>query len=239
MTTPLWEQRRTGPINVLRRQLYSLALLSSTLAAEAADNPLHNPAAPPRRLPVAETSSAPWSDNDVLMTRNAHGAGWMAYGGMAALNSNARLFSRDYAYLPVGELLFTAHFLGDDLSTLRKGMGVDLAIPEFGYVHLNLYSGRDGPNRGKRWRVNPDGMALPESHDRFWSLGGSLDLVKPDRNSRRQIVFVPQLILNVDQIATIPGHMQMSMTYSRWNSPVSGLLQESGTVPQVSFKWAY
>jgi hypothetical protein len=167
MAVPMSEKRRKGPINELRRQLYGLVLVSSSLSAEAANHPLRSLAPAPPRLTMAETSAAPWSDNDVLLARNSHGAGWMAYGGIAALNSNARLVSRDYAYLPVGELLFTAHFLGDDLSTLRKGLGVDLAIPEFGYVHLNLYSGRDGPNRGKRWQVNPDGMALPTASGRW------------------------------------------------------------------------
>jgi hypothetical protein len=239
MAIPMSERRRKGPVNQLRRQLYGWVMASAALSAEAAENPSSNPAVPLQRLPIAETASALWADNDVLLARNPGGPGWLAYGGIAALNRNARLISPDYAYLPVGELLFTAHFLGDDIDILRKGLGVDLAVPALGYFHLNLYSGRDGPNRGKRWQVNPDGMALPESHDHIWSLGGSLDLAKPDRNSRRQIMFVPQLIMNVDQIAKIPGHMQVSLVYRNWDSPVSGLLQESGRMPQVSFKWSY
>lgn len=240
MSVPLSERRRKGPINQLRRQLYGLVMASAALSAEAAENPVRNAGAPLQRLPVAETNNAaPWSDNDVLMVRSPAGTGWQAYGGMAALNRDARLISQDYAYLPVGELLFTAHFLGDDIDTLRKGLGVDLAIPAVGFFHLNLYSGRDGPNRGKRWQVNPDGMALPESHDRIWSLGGTLDLAKPDRNSRRQIMFIPQLIMNVDQIMRVPGHMQVSLMVRNWNSPISGLLPESGQIPQVSFKWTY
>ena len=242
MSAPLSDQRRKGPVNALRRQLYGLVLLSTSLSAQAADEGWrHRLAAAPSRIPVAETNDAPWSDNDVLLSRSADAENhrWMAYGGMSALNAHARTISLDFAYVPIGELLFTAHFLGDDIDNLRKGLGVDLAVPEVGYFHLNLYSGRDGPNRGKRWQVNPSGMNLPESHDRLWSLGGTLDLAKPDRNSARQIMFIPQLILNVDQLAKVPGHMQMAMTYSRWNSPVSGLLQESGMTPQVAFKWTY
>lgn len=239
MAVPLSERRRKGPINQLRRQLYGLVMASATLSAEAAEHPLRNVSAPIQRLPLAETVAAPWSDNDTLLVRSPYGAGWQAYGGLAALNRNARTISADYAYLPVGELLFTAHYLGDDLETLRKGLGVDLAIPAFGYFHLNLYNGHDGPNRGKRWQVSPDGMALPESSDRIWSLGGSLDLAKPDRNSRRQIMFVPQLVMNIDQMAKIPGHMQVGLTYRSWNSPVSGLLPASGQVPQVTFRWSY
>ncbi|TXH06157.1 MAG: hypothetical protein E6R07_01310 [Nevskiaceae bacterium] len=238
MSGSMSERRRQGPVNNLRRQLYGLILLSSSLAAEAADAPPETPSMLPR-LPAVEVSRQPWADRDALLVRHPNGSGWLAYGGLNALNQHARLISPDYAYVPVGDLLFTAHFLGDDLATLRKGLGVDLAVPAIGYFHLNLYSGRDGPNAGKRWRVQPDGIALPESSDRIWSLGGSLDLVRPDRNSHRQVIFVPQLVMNVDQVARVPGHMQMALSYRNWNSPVSGLLPDSGMVPQLTFRWSY
>lgn len=232
------ERRRSGPLNQLRRMLYGL-LLGSASAPALAGSP-HEPAEPGtwHRLPQVVSNAPLWMHDSVLLTRDPQSGGLYAYPGLGPMLARAGGPGRDFAFLPVGDLIFTADYLGSDLKKIGKGLGVDFVLPEFGYFHLNLYSGRNDAIGGKRWRVEPQGFALPDSGERLWSLGGSL-AVEQGANGHRQLTFIPQLVLNVDAITHMSGRMQAVISYHNWRSPVDRMPADQGAVPQVSLRWRF
>lgn len=233
------ERRRRGPVNRLRRMLYGLLLgsasapaLAGTPQEAAAGDTLH-------RLPQVVTNAPLWMHDDVLLARDPLGGKLYAYAGLGPVLARADALGPDYAFLPVGGLLFTAHYLGQDLAKIGKGLGVDLALPQLGYFHLNLYAGRGDVTGGKRWRIDPQGFALPDSAERLWSLGGSL-AVEQGANGRRQLTFVPQLVLNLDAVTHLSGRLQAVLSYHNWRSQADrGLAEQQGAVPQISLRWRF
>lgn len=241
MTEQRVNHRRTGPVNRLRRALYSMLLMSTSLPSLADDGGTQHKAAPRPHLPHVQLGSVAQRESDLLLLRDPTqaGGGVYAYDGASALLAHARGIGPDFALAPMGDSLLTAHFLGSSLDNLAKGMGVDVLVPELGYFHLNLYSGRDGPNRGQRWQLNPQGFALPESADHFWSLGGSLNLEQAGANGRRSLVFEPQLVLNLDAVVPVRGRLSAVVSYHNWHSGAGVARPDVGEVPQVFLRWSY
>jgi len=234
------EKRRQGPVNRLRRMLYGLLLGSVTAPVLAGPLDAALNGNTPHRLPRVQTNGAAWMHDDILLARDPWSAdkGVYAYAGLGPALSAATASGRDFAFLPVGDALFTAQFLGDDLKKIGKGLGVDLALPELGYFHLNLYAGRNDATGGKRWRIDPEGFALPQSTGKLWSLGGSLALERDEPGGHRQLRFVPQLVLNLDTLTHVSGRMQAVISYHNWRSQADrGPADDQGPVPQVSLKW--
>jgi hypothetical protein len=235
MSQAFVERRRSGPVNRLRRMLYGLLLGSASAPALAASP---QDAGTLHRLPQVVSNAPLWMHDNALLARDPQNGGLYAYAGLGTVLARAGSLGRDFAFLPVGDLLFTAHFLGDDLKKIGKGLGVDFVLPEFGYFHLNLYTGRNDATGGKRWRIDPQGFALPDSAEHLWSLGGSLAM-EQGANGHRQLTFVPQLVLNLDAITRTSGRMQAVISYHNWRSQVDRMPTDQGAVPQVSLKWRF
>ncbi|MGH8504821.1 MAG: hypothetical protein ACRETM_02515 [Stenotrophobium sp.] len=234
------DRRGSGNTRQLRRQLYGLILLATSLTARAADTG-------ESRLQDATPSDTPIIQNTDIKRLSAHALlarliemrsanQWGVAGGMEISSSSTAL---DNAYVRVGRILTVPHYRGDDIDILRKGLGLDIALPEKGTLHINLYGGRDGISRGKHWLFNPADVVLPGFEGGQWSLGGTLEITRADRQSRRQLMFVPQLLLNINRFTSVPGHMQLAMMYGPWRGTVSGLSEDAGVTPQILLKWSY
>lgn len=222
--------------------LYGLLVGSASMPALAASGHDASGSLSRLRLPLAQTDAALRLDGDLLLMRDHSplpGDDLLAYGSLSPLLLQASAISADFAFVSVGGQLLTAHYLGDDLDRIGKGLGVDLLLPELGYFHLNLYSGRDGPNQGRRWLIKPRGFALPESADGVWSLGGSLALERSDHYGPRRLQFVPQLVLNLDKIVPVQGRMQALLSYHNWREAADTVPARTGKVPQVSLRWSF
>src|SRR6476646_6036146 len=63
------------------------------------------------------------------------------------------------------------------LGALRDGMAVKLSMGDLGGLRLNLYKRRNAKSGGQAYELNPDGADAAPARQ-FWSLGGSLDLVR-------------------------------------------------------------
>lgn len=242
MAENMSNRRRTGPVNRLRRALYSVMLMSASLPVLAGTPEGQRKNTPGAySLPHVQLGSVSQRENDLLLLRDPTlpaDSPLVAYEGAAALLTHARSLGPDFALVPAGNTLLTAHFLGDELASMSKGLGVDVLVPEVGYFHLNLYSGRDGPNLGKRLQFNPQGFSLPQSADHFWSLGGSLTLERAGPTGRRSLVFEPQLVLNLDSVVPVHGRLQAIVSYHNWRSSGSAR-PDVGEVPQVFLRWSY
>jgi hypothetical protein len=123
------------------------------------------------------------------------------------------------------------------LGAIRDGVGVIFSMGELGGLHLNLYSRRNPKGPGQRWNLNPAGVGVAAALPQFWSLGGSLDLARSG-DGGRQIVFVPQLLLNVDALTGSDNRFQIFMQYANWR-PATGEPALDEKVPQITLRLRY
>lgn len=120
------------------------------------------------------------------------------------------------------------------LGAWSDGAGVNFNMGTLGGLHFDLYSRRDPEGPGQRWDLTPAAPDAMASVPRFWSLGGSLDQVRT-RNGGRQIVFVPQLVLD---FAALPGNhrpFEAVLQYANW-SPTPGKLMLDQNLVQVAVR---
>jgi hypothetical protein len=113
--------------------------------------------------------------------------------------------------------------------SIRDGVGFDLAVPDLGNFHLNLYTRRNAKTEGKRWSVS-DGEA-----DRSWSVGGTLELVRTV-DGGRQVAFVPELLVDLSDRAESYLPFQASLRLAHWRSLAEKESLDE-RVPQLMFKW--
>lgn len=130
------------------------------------------------------------------------------------------------------------HFETDELNILRAGIGMDFTLSEIGNLHFNLYS-RDGDlNKGKRWTLsNSDGAQAPIVCKKIWSLGGKLDLARTHADGPRTVVFIPQLMFNLENLAGVGNKAQLTFQYQHWNS--GGYYDDDRPVPQLTVHWSF
>ncbi|SFF65049.1 hypothetical protein SAMN04488120_11723 [Fontimonas thermophila] len=134
--------------------------------------------------------------------------------------------------------------LSDSVLSLRGGVGFDVELTDTGNLHLSLFPDEDDPQRGRRWLLwtHPDGM-----RDRWWSLGGSVDIVRtqPQRAQAlerlytdRTLMLAPQLILDMDRLAGLAGSAQLTLQNANWRDAVTDRYTDT-RVWQINVRWRF
>ena len=124
-----------------------------------------------------------------------------------------------------------------DLRALGEKYGIHIAQPDPGYVYLDVLRKISEDSVGPALQATT--LEQSEAHDRAWQPNGLQDLSKPERNTLREVRFVPQLIVNVNEVVKVPGQLQFGMTYRSWDCPDAGALPDVHPVPQMSLRWTY
>lgn len=125
---------------------------------------------------------------------------------------------------------------------LRKGVGMDYRLSDVINLHLNLYSGRDGFGRGRRWSLGGVNAGDAPS-SRLWSLGASADLVRFRRDTEEQrpdarVVLSPQLMLDVDALTGLPGNCDLMIQQTLWRGADERATADQ-RVTQFILKWKF
>lgn len=219
MDQPRIERRKQNLINQIRRMCFSMALAYS-LAPMAAENAAPTTVTPSRRA---------HPDNATLNLEPA--VDQPIYSPYKALGTR---YSDDSAQ---GALSHT-HFETDELNILRAGIGMDFTLSEIGNLHFNLYS-RDGDlNKGKRWTLSStDSTQAPVVCKKIWSLGGKMDLARTHANGPRTVVFIPQLMFNLESLGGLGNKAQLTFQYQHWSNGASG--DDNRAVPQLELRWSF
>lgn len=216
MDTPSIEKRGQSFSDQIQRLCFSLALAYSMapLAAEGTEDPVTTPKGGTRAENVL-LNLEPARDHIVYLPYKALG----------------RSYSDDSAR-PV---LSHTEFQTDELSILRAGVGVDLNLAKLGNVHFNLYSPDGDLNAGKRWALGISDKPAPLEVKKIWSVGGKLDLARTGGVGARTVIFVPQLMFNLENLPYVGGNAQMTFQYLHWDSGGS----DQRPVPQLAIKWSF
>ena len=235
------ERRRKGPINRLRRFLYGILLFCASGVAAA--DPLasfgaHRTAASHQEAtdaaPVMRALEA--TVEGILMVQAdeeadpAIGPQPAFYPRLALDRINAHLLEPALVPVPMMQMSVNTR------SSLRDGLGFDVAVPDFGSFHLNLYTRRNARTPGKRWSMNLTSGEVSEP-ERPWSLGGSLELVRT-QDGARQAAFVPELLLDFGALTNRPIAFSASLKYSKFRS-LHDKRSLDEDMPQLSFNWRF
>lgn len=230
------ERRRTDLYGRVRRFLYGLLLLAASRGAMAADEFAalgKYRASPPAASALQQAAIATLQGLVVLSAQQASDPGdaspYDTYPGLALDAVTARIQEPQAEQSP----LFRIN--GIDSTSIKDGIGFDLAVADFGHFHLNLYSRSNARTEGLRESMalgDPAGTAAPKSG---WSLGGTLELVRTV-GGERYVAMVPELRMEFGGGKARYLPFEASLKYANWRS-----LQDRRSldeqVPQLAFKW--
>lgn len=229
------ERRRKGPINRARRFLYGLLLAASAPGAMAADElaalgqyrtHAHPAAAmaPERAAVLATLQGLIMIHAESATAASAAAASEFGYPRIALDTVTARVQGAE----DEAPLFRVAVSEGP---SIRDGVGFDLAVPDLGNFHLNLYARRNARSEGQRIAMN----AGEPSPARAWSLGGTLELVRVV-DGEKHVAFVPELLFDLagQQGNYLP--FQASLRLAHWRSLVEKEVLDE-RVPQLTFRW--
>lgn len=233
------ERRRKGPVNRLRRFLYGVLLAAAAPGAMAADELAalgqHRPA------PKPPVSSAP--ERALLATLQ----------GLILIHAESTVVAeavarREQAYPRIALDTVTARVPENpdaplfrvavsDGREVRDGVGFDLAVPDIGNFHLNLYTRRNARSEGRRWAAiagesEADDAPAPGP---AWSLGGTLELVRT-LGGEKHVAFVPEVLIDLGGKPEGYLPFQASLKMAHWRSLAEKQSLDE-RVPQLSFKW--
>lgn len=230
------ERRRKGPLNRVRRFLYGLLLAASAPGAMAADElaalgqyrpqPHQATAVAPERAAVLATLQG-------LIMIHAETA--------AAAEAPLRA-ELGYPRIALDTVTARVQHVGDaplfrvsvsDGPSIRDGVGFDLAVPDLGNFHLNLYARRNARTEGRRWGVSA-GEPEPEPAP-AWSLGGTLELVRVV-DGEKHVAFVPELLFDLSGQEGNYLPFQASLRMAHWRSLTEKHALDD-RVPQLTFRW--
>lgn len=228
------ERRRKGPVNRVRRFLYGLLLAASAPGAMAADElaalgqyrvqPRPAAAVAPERAAVLATlQGLIMIHAETVAAAEAPLRSQLGHPRIALDTVTARVqHSGDAPLFRVSV---------SDLPSIRDGVGFDLAVPDLGNFHLNLYARRNARSEGRRWEVN---AGEPESAP-AWSLGGTLELVRVV-DGQRHVAFVPELLFDLSGQEGNYLPFQASLRMAHWRSLTEKQALDD-QVPQLTFRW--
>jgi hypothetical protein len=218
MDKPRIERREQGLEHQIRRICFGMALAYS-LAPMAAEIP----------TPVSATPSRRHTDSATLNLEPA--VDQPLYAPYKALGVR---YSDDSAQ----SVLSHTRFDTDVLNLLRAGVGVDFTLSEIGNLHFNLYS-RDGDlNKGQRWTLSTsDSKLAPVVCKKIWSLGGKLDLARTHVDGPRTVVFIPQLMFNLESLGGLGNRAQLTFQYQHWSN--GSYDDDDRAVPQLELRWSF
>jgi len=128
--------------------------------------------------------------------------------------------------------------LGEDHRAYLYGLGFDLKLKGFNYFNVNVYARDNIRQSGKTWQVTPY-WQLPFSIGRSkWTLEGFADIAGTEDNSTHNIIFQPQLLLDVGDLFGHPGQIKAGFEYSYWSNKY-GVEDIDQKVMQAMMKWSF
>lgn len=133
--------------------------------------------------------------------------------------SIGRMLGRDLTRGPVSDVLLAAewHKGEGDVEAYNVGIGFDLDVPGARYFTLNVYSRNDRHIGGHTVLVN-SAWAFPfEVGDWKFLIDGFVDWMDNEGSSHANLLFVPQVKLDVGNFFGRPGRYYAGVEYSHWD----------------------
>lgn len=128
--------------------------------------------------------------------------------------------------------------LGERHRAYLYGLGFDLNLKGFNYFNVNIYA-RDNVRRaGKTWQITPYWQLPFSIGNSKWSFEGFADIVGNEDNAKNNVIFQPQLLLDVGDMFGHPGQVKAGVEYSYWKNKYAVKGVDQG-VMQLLLKWTF
>lgn len=235
------ERRRKGPINKLRRLLYGLLLAAASGRAAAGELPYFGSYTVSQAASTAQQALQVTLQGLVLLHADhtdrpdtaIEGRGYPSASpdgrGISLDTMTARMQEPALGRSPLLSVAVT------EGGSVRDGVGFDLAVPDFGRLHLSLHTRHNAKTDGKRWSLGLADAASGEPESKIWSLGGSLEMVRTVEGGRH-MALVPELLIDLSDQRSRYLPFEASVKFAHWRS-VSEKYSLEDQVPQITFKW--
>lgn len=223
------ERRRKGSRNLLRRGLYAVLLWLSPHTPSAAAAPSEAPASPKALSATLTIEAQPANSTGVASSYR-----------IAFVPPDSRIAA---PLRRAADLLRTRTWeFNDNLLSLRGGVKLALDLPDGGNLHLDLFPDEDNPDRGRRWKLT---TPAEDGRTGLWSIGGSVIVIDELRErgpyragTDRQFTVAPQLVLDMDELAGMPGNARLTLQRCNWHDGVTDRFTED-RVWQLNVRWRF
>lgn len=163
------------------------------------------------------------------------------YGEWHPRLSMGKISKSSMAFGPVKDVLLATEInFGDGVRAYLYGIGLDFDIPHFSFFSLNMYI-RDNPGieNETTYQISPAWNVPFNLGGTKWTFGGFLDYTAAEGdNQEDQVLFVPQLLLDVSNFADAPGNLYVGVEYQYWKNKY-GVDGVDENVVQMMAKWFF
>lgn len=223
------DRRRDGAGNLVRRGLYAVLLWLSPHAPSAASDQTGATAEAKSLSATLTIQALPAGQPGVASTYR-----------IAFVPPDSRIAA---PLRKAADLLRTRTWeFNDSLLSLRGGVKLALDLPDGGNLHLDLFPDEDNPDRGRRWKLS---TPAEDGRAGLWSVGGKVTVIDEQRvrggfraDTDRQFTVAPQLVLDMDELAGVPGSAQLMLQRCNWHDRTTDRFTDD-RVWQLSVRWRF
>lgn len=161
------------------------------------------------------------------------------YGEIHPRFSLSKISGRDFSNNYISDVYVATEVeLGENHRAYLYGLGFDFKLKGFNYFNVNLYARDNIRQGGKTWQITPYWQLPFSVGSSKWSFEGFADIAGTEDDSRHNVIFQPQLLLDVGELFGHPGQIKAGFEYSYWSNKfgVEGIDQD---VMQLMMKWSF
>ena len=118
------------------------------------------------------------------------------------------------------------------------GIGMDLNTKDFNYFNINFYVRDNKRLSGKTWQITPYWQLPFSIGSSKWSFEGFADIAGSESSSEHNIIFQPQVLLDIGHLVGKPGQLKAGLEYGYWRNKF-GVKGVTESVPQLMLKWTF
>ncbi|PIE76477.1 ion channel protein Tsx [bacterium DOLJORAL78_65_58] len=153
-----------------------------------------------------------------------------------------KVFNRNMAFGPVSDVLLAGeiNYGCGGTRVYLYGAGFNLNIPKFNFFSLNIYA-RDnvGANGDMTFQISPAWNIPFNVGSARFECGGFLDYSGADTDhSEAQLLFVPQVLLDLGNFQDAPGRIYAGIEYQYWKNKY-GVDGFDDNLVQAMVKWFF
>jgi len=161
------------------------------------------------------------------------------YGEIHPRFSLSKVTGKDFSNNYIHDMYIATEVeLGENHRAYLYGLGFDLKLKGFNYFNVNVYARDNIRQGGKTWQITPYWQLPFSIGSSKWSFEGFADIAGTEDNAKHNIIFQPQLLLDVGDLFGHPGQIKAGVEYSYWSNKF-GVKDIDQKVMQVMMKWSF
>jgi len=161
------------------------------------------------------------------------------YGEFHPRFSLSKITGRDFSNKLLHDVsIATEVEFGENHRAYLYGLGFYFKTNDFSFFNVNVYVRDDVRLGGKSWQITPYWQLPFSIGNTRWSFEGFADIAGNEDSSKHNVIFQPQLLMDIGHLVGKPGQLKAGFEYNYWHNKfgVDGVTQK---VPQLMLKWTF